>query len=179
MLQDLQKCMLKNTLKSSYKMITKNTELKEILELGKECSQCGHCCKYGSGFLADDDLKNIAEHLKMKKEDVKEKYLEEVTLFNTARLRPKTVKKGKPYGKCVFYDEKCTIHEVKPLQCRTGNGCNGFSEDLDAWFKLNFFVNSDDPKSLKEWNIYLESGGHTIDGGKIEDLKEEKNGKKS
>jgi len=73
--------------------LTKDTPLKDVLELGKECSMCGYCCRHGSGFLAREDLQKIADFLKITKEELQEKYLDEVEKFHTKMLRPKT-KKG-------------------------------------------------------------------------------------
>lgn len=152
-------------------MITKNTPLKEILEVGKECKRCGHCCQYGSGFLAHDDLKNISKFLGIKEKELKEKYLEEIDQFNTKRLRPKLLKKDKPYGPCTFFDKNigCKIQKVKPTQCRTGN-CSEQGEALSIWFTLNYFVNKDDPESIRQFNAYLKSGGKTLPGGSLKDF---------
>ena len=152
-------------------MIEKSTPLAKALELGKECKKCGHCCKHGTGFLVKGDVPKVAKFLGISEKKLKEKYLEAVTKFNTTLFRPVSIKKGKPYGVCVFYnDEKgCTIHKVKPLQCKIGT-CNEHGEELTIWFDLNYFVNSDNPQSIREWNVYLESGGKTIPGGEMKDL---------
>jgi Fe-S-cluster containining protein len=150
-------------------VITKSASLSKVLELGKECRKCGHCCKHGTGFLVSDDAKKIAKFLGISEEELKKKYLEKIIKFNTTLFRPKSVKKGKPYGVCVFYDNDCKIHQVKPLQCRVGN-CNEHGEELAVWFDLNYFVSKDDPQSIREWKVYLDSGGKTIKGGELEDL---------
>jgi len=150
-------------------MITKNTPLTEVLQIGKECKRCGHCCKYGSGFLADEDLKNIAQFLGITEKELEEKYLEEVEQFNTKRFRPKTMKQDKPFGPCVFFDAGCKIQDVKPLQCRVGN-CSQYGEDLSLWFTLNYFINREDPESMRQYNTYLKSGGKTLPGGNFRDF---------
>jgi Fe-S-cluster containining protein len=152
-------------------MITKNTPLKQVLDIGKECKRCGHCCQYGSGFLAGDDLKNISKFLGIKQEELKEKYLEEIEQFNTKRVRPKLIKKDKAYGVCVFFDNElgCKIQTVKPLQCRTGN-CSTQGEELSIWFTLNYFVNKNDPESIRQFNAYLKSGGKILPEGSLKDF---------
>jgi Fe-S-cluster containining protein len=82
-----------------------------------------------------------------------------------------SIKKGRPYGKCIFLKNKnnCTIHEVKPLHCRIGN-CSEYGEDLTVWFALNFCVNPADPESIRQWALYLESGGKNIPGGELKEL---------
>ena len=153
------------------KVITKSTSLSKVLKLGKECKKCGHCCKHGTGFLVKDDFKKIAKHLGITEKELIEKYLEPVIKFNTTLYRPVSIKKGKPYGVCVFYDDKkeCTIHKVKPLHCKVGN-CNEYGEEISVWFDLNYFVNEDDPQSIREWSLYLKSGGKNIPGGTLQEL---------
>jgi len=150
-------------------MIEKSTPLAKVLELGKECRKCGHCCQHGTGFLVKEDIPKIAEFLGITEKELKEKYLEPITKFNTTLFRPKSVKKDKPYGVCVFFNKDCTIHQVKPLHCRIGN-CNEHGEELAVWFDLNYFVNPDDPQSIREWKLYLDSGGKTIPGGSLQEL---------
>ncbi|MBW2984994.1 YkgJ family cysteine cluster protein [Candidatus Woesearchaeota archaeon] len=152
-------------------MITKKTKLKKVLELGKKCKKCGHCCSHGSGALADDDLKKIAGFLKTTEEELKKTCLEEVEKFNTKRLRPVTVKTTKPYGRCAFFNKEkgCVIHPVKPLECKIGN-CSKHGEDLSLWFMLNYFVNPDDPESVRQYASYLIRGGKTLKGGKLKEI---------
>ena len=68
-----------------------------------------------------------------------------------------------------FGDIGCKIHKVKPLQCRIGN-CGEHGEELSIWFMLNYLVNTKDPESIRQYNIYLQSGGKTIPGGNLEEL---------
>src|SRR3989338_3873624 len=99
-------------------MLSKSTPLDDVLKLTPPCSchACNHGCTVGSGFLVEGDSKKIAEVLNISEVELKEKFLEEVELFNKKILRPKLLRQGKPYGKCIFYDEekKCTVHKVKP-----------------------------------------------------------------
>lgn len=150
-------------------MITKSTPLKVVLEKGNECKRCGRCCNLGTGIAAEEDIENIAKHLELGQDELKERYLEPVTKFNKTLFRPKTDKK--PYGTCVFFDDKkgCRINDVKPLQCRISN-CDKQTEDITVWFTLNHFVNEHDPESIRQWALYLETGGKNIPGGKLEEL---------
>ena len=152
-------------------MISKKTKLKKVLELGKKCKKCGHCCSHGSGALADDDLKKIAKFLKTTEKELEKTCLEEVERFNTKRLRPIIIKKGKPYGRCIFLDDKkgCKINPAKPLECKVGN-CSKHGEDLSLWFMLNYFVDPDDPESVRQYASYLIRGGKTLKGGRIEEI---------
>ncbi len=151
-------------------MIKKNTPLKQVLEHGKSCThRCGHCCTYGSGCLVGEDKKDIAKFLDIDENELEEKYLEVIEKFNTKLLRPKLKRKeGMPYGKCVFLtkDYGCSIHPVKPLQCKIGT-CSEHGEQLALWFTLNFFVNPADPESIRQFAAYLKSGGKTLLGGEL------------
>lgn len=149
-------------------MITRNMPLKEVLNLAHPC-RCGACsngCKFGSGFLAEDDAKRLAKFLGITDKELKEKYLEEVEQFNTKLLRPKLERKeNKPYGKCIFFDKEigCKIHEAKPLQCKVSMGCKDYGEDLSLWFMHNYIINENDAKSMEEYEAYLESGGKKLE----------------
>ena len=148
--------------------ISKNTPEKTILELGKECKRCNKCCTFGSGCLADDDVKKIANFLKIKEEELKKKYLEEIEKFNTKRFRPKILRQGKKYGKCVFLsNDGCTIHKVKPFECKIAN-CSKHGQSVSIWFMLNYFVNNS-PESVRQFASYLKTHP-TLKGGKLEEL---------
>ncbi len=152
--------------------ITKDTPLSEILKLGKTCSECGHCCRHGSGALARGDLKRIAEKLGMTEEELKKRYLVSEEKFNTTLLKPRLIKEeGKPYGRCVFLtpDNKCSINDVKPLQCRIGN-CTEHGEKLNLWFMLNYHLNENDPESIRQYAVYLRCGGKTVPGAELREL---------
>lgn len=162
--------------KSKKKALRRNTPLSDVLELGKVCKKCGHCCSHGSGALAREDIKNIAKSLGMDEKEVREKYLEEIDRFNTKLLRPKLIKhEGKPYGRCVFLTPKneCSINEVKPLQCKIGN-CSREGERLNLWFMLNYHLNENDPESVRQYAIYLKCGGKTLPGAELENLVKDK-----
>ena len=142
------------------------------------CKACSHGCKLGSGLLAKGDEKRLALYLKISEEDLKEKFLEEVERFNTKLLRPKLIRNKKEvYGKCIFYDDEkgCTVHEAKPLECKTSMGCKEYGEELSIWFMLNHAVNKDDPESIRQYSQYLRSGGKTLQGAQLNDFVPDKN----
>ena len=156
-------------------MITKNTPLKQILKLAPacKCEACSHGCRYGSGLLAKGDEKKLASYLNISEEQLKEKFLEEVERFNTKLLKPKLIRNAKEaYGKCIFYDNEkgCTVHDAKPLECKTSMGCKDYGEELSIWFMLNHAVNADDPESIRQYSQYLKSGGKTIIGAQLNKL---------
>ena len=156
-------------------MINKNTPLKEILKLASpcQCDSCNHGCKYGSGSLAEGDSKKIAEFLKISEEDLKTDFLEETELFNKKILKPKLLReKGKVHGRCIFYNDKkgCTIHEVKPLECKTSIQCKEYGDELSVWFMVNYAVDAADPESVRQYSQYIKSGGKVIEGAELQKL---------
>ena len=170
----LKKCK-KSSIKELIKIITKNTPLKEVLKLAApcQCSSCNHGCKFGSGSLAGDDAKKISAFLDISEEELKKGFLEEVELFNKKLLRPRLIREeGKQYGRCVFFDDEkgCTIHEVKPLECRTSIQCKGYGKDLSVCFMVNHVVDANDAESIRQYANYTKSGGKIIPGSLLLDL---------
>jgi Fe-S-cluster containining protein len=153
--------------------IKKDTPLKDILEKGNaiNCKKCGHCCKYSSGFLIETDITKIKDFLDIDEKELKEKYLENVDLFNTVMFRPKILRDGKPFGKCIFLndDDKCKIHKVKPMQCKIGICDEKHGHEIMEWFYLNYCVKPFNRSSLLQWQARLKSHD-TIEGGRIEEL---------
>lgn len=138
-----------------------------------KCNACNNGCKFGSGSLAGDDAKKIAEFLGTSEEDLKKDFLQEIELFNKKLLHPQLIKqKGKPYGRCVFYnDEKgCTIHQVKPLECKTSIQCKDYGEELSIWFMVNHVIDVNDPESIRQYAQYIKSGGKLIHGASLQEL---------
>ena len=153
-------------------MISRATSLKRILEIGSPCNKCGHCCKFNSGLVTEQDIDAISESLNMDRDVFIQAYLEEIEMFHTKIFRFKINKEDdKPYGKCVFFSgsEGCKIHSVKPIFCQTSN-CFAYSQDLIAWFYLNYLVNPDDPQSIRDYASYLESEGKLIPGGHLHEI---------
>ena len=156
-------------------IITKSTPLKEVLKLAApcRCNSCNHGCKYGSGSLAGGDSKNIARFLGISEEELKKGFLEEIELFNKKVFRPKLIRENnKPHGQCVFFDEEtgCTIHEAKPLECKTSIQCKNYGEDLSIWFMVNHIIDVDNPESVRQYAQYINTGGKIIPGAELENL---------
>lgn len=160
--------------------IRRNMTAEEVMKLAKPCSceACRHGCTMGSGVLAEGDKERLARYLGITEQELEEKYLEKTEQFNRTRFRPRLLRKGgRPYGRCVFYDDKegCAVHEAKPLQCRTAMGCKDYGEDLATWFAVNHLVDSDDPESVRQYEAALKGGMRAIQGGKVEDIVPDKN----
>lgn len=155
-------------------MISKNDPIDKVLELAVACScpECNHGCTMGSGSLIDGDAQNIAKFLGIPLKKFKKKYLSKLRMFNKEVLKPKIIrKKGKPYGPCVFFKKgKCSVHPVKPLECKLAMGCRPYGEELTLWFMLNYVLDTNDDESIREYSSYLKSGGKTLPGGQLEDI---------
>ena len=75
------------------------------------CQKCGTCCRgYGGTFITDADVQAIAAYIGT-----------DAATFVDDFCR---LSGGKPIlaqqenGFCIFWDEVCTIHPVKPRMCR-------------------------------------------------------------
>ncbi|RLE37974.1 hypothetical protein DRJ17_05315 [Candidatus Woesearchaeota archaeon] len=158
-----------------YINISIHTPLETIKKLSENCKKCGHCCSYGSGLMLKDDIKKLASFLKISEDKLKKKYLEPVTRFGVSLFRPKLIKtKDKehlPYGRCIFLTEnkECKIQKAKPLQCKLTT-CNKHGTDIGVWFNLNYLIDPKNPETIRQWDLYLKSGGRNIPGGKLNEL---------
>ncbi len=76
-----------------------------------ECRNCGKCCQgFGGTYVTEQNIEQIAAYLRIEPDRVRSDYC--------ASSGRKTVLGQKKDGYCVFWDEKCTIHPVKPRMCR-------------------------------------------------------------
>jgi uncharacterized protein len=76
-----------------------------------ECTQCGTCCKgYGGTYVGSREIAAMADYLKMPAHIVKERFC--------TPSGNQTVLTQRADGYCIFWDQNCTIHPVKPLMCR-------------------------------------------------------------
>jgi len=76
-----------------------------------ECRQCGRCCQgYGGTYVTDDDIERIARFI----DSDPQKFVDQ--FCSLSGHRPLLAQKEDGY--CIFWDQLCTIHPVKPLMCR-------------------------------------------------------------
>lgn len=149
--------------------ITKETTIQEILKIGSHCTRSGHCCSYSGGFVLEGEILIMAKHIGINEDEFKQRYLDEIESFNTKHFKLKSNKDSKPFGPCIFLKNNlCSIHEVKPLHCRVGS-CHRLGEQLSIWFALNYFVNKNDPESIRQWAQYLKTHP-SIPGGELHEL---------
>lgn len=121
------------------------------------CERCGHCCRFGSGYLTEADMTSIADHLQITPHTLRERYLEEVPLLTKTMYRPRLNREhGRVYGSCVFLDDnRCTIYPVRPVYCRIGTGCKDHADLVWQWFLYHHVA----MYSASAWDEYT----HLID----------------
>jgi len=159
-----------------YVGITRKTPKQDAIKYGncdkgKACTSCSHACTMSSGFLVGDDFAKLAKHLGVTEAKLKMNWLESVRLYNKTMWRPKLLREsGKPYGRCVFFDdhENCTIHAIKPLHCKVST-CGTYGEQLSQWFMLNHVIDANDPVAVREWAQTLKHHP-TIPGGELHEI---------
>jgi len=84
------------------------------------CESCeGRCCtgESGSIFATKSEFQNIAKHLDLSMDELKEKYLIKVN----KRYSLSEIRYNESYD-CIFYNRSnngCNIYDVRPSQCRT------------------------------------------------------------
>lgn len=91
-----------------------------------ECRQCGDCCRgYGGTYVTEADIRRIAAHIGEAPESFKERYCQ------MSAGRPVLTQAADGY--CVFHQELCRIHLVKPRMCRRWPFIDAVLEDIHNW----------------------------------------------
>jgi Fe-S-cluster containining protein len=87
---------------------------------------CGECCKgFGGTFVTDHDIEQISSRLGVKADFFLNQYCD------WSGGRP-LIRTGDS-GHCVFWDELCTIHDVKPRMCRLWPFIESILVDPSNW----------------------------------------------
>ncbi|HRD55159.1 MAG TPA: YkgJ family cysteine cluster protein [Parachlamydiaceae bacterium] len=98
--------------------ILKNDDNNEIWYkdgLKFQCTGCGKCCTGSPGvvFVTEEEMGNMASFLKITAKDFAKRYM------RTVNGRLALVELRQNYD-CIFLkNNKCSIYEVRPKQCRT------------------------------------------------------------
>ena len=91
-----------------------------------ECRQCGDCCRgYGGTFVSKRDINAIASFLGEDPETFV------ATYCRFSGKRPLLSQKENGY--CIFWDQICTIHPVKPKMCRRWPFIESVLRDVSNW----------------------------------------------
>ena len=79
------------------------------------CTQCGKCCAGAPGtvFMNAAESERLARHLGLPVEQFLAEYAYPVEGGHSLR------ETGENYACILFRDERCTVYEVRPSQCRT------------------------------------------------------------
>ncbi len=94
-----------------------------------KCTGCGKCCTGSPGyvFLALSDLDRLAQHFSLTPKAFAAKYTYRVDEKISLIDRP-----GSDH--CVFLvDNKCSVYEARPSQCRTFPWWLYFLRDANSW----------------------------------------------
>jgi len=90
------------------------------------CQMCGECCRgYGGTYVSESDIKAIANFIGEDPEHFKTRYCQ----LSGSRY----VLAQAESGYCVFWDELCRIHPVKPRMCRNWPYISAVLEDVANW----------------------------------------------
>lgn len=91
-----------------------------------ECRRCGDCCKgFGGTYLSPADVERISSFIGVSQREFLRGYC--------------TLSGGKPIiaqaetGYCIFWDQLCTIHPVKPRMCRQWPFIRAVTIDVANW----------------------------------------------
>lgn len=98
------------------------------------CTQCGNCCSGASGFVwvTAPEIDAIAAHLRVSPADFTAQHTRRTTSGRRSLLERRN-------GDCEFLlrdangKTRCSIHAVRPVQCRTWPFWGSNLESAEAW----------------------------------------------
>ncbi len=109
-----------------------------------QCDKCGNCCKgFGGTFVNQKEIEEISEFLKIDPAQFRQKYCQ--------MSGKKLVLAQREDGFCVFWDQICTIHPVKPRMCRAWPFIKAVLTDIQNWHIMAGFcpgMRTDFPDSV-------------------------------
>jgi hypothetical protein len=87
---------------------------------------CGECCRgYGGTYVNREDIKAICRYTRI----APDAFVETCCVRSGRRL----ILKQKKNGYCLFWDQKCTIHPVKPRMCKAWPFIQSVLVDVSNW----------------------------------------------
>ena len=90
------------------------------------CQMCGDCCRgYGGTYVTARDIQAIAAYINEDPERFKAQYCQS--------SGSRYVLAQSENGYCVFWDQLCQIHPVKPRMCRNWPYIAAILEDVTNW----------------------------------------------
>lgn len=126
-----------------------------------QCTGCGKCCTGAPGhvFLTEKDLETLAKYFQMTPVQFAKKYCRLVD------GKYSLLERSKPYD-CIFLrDNRCTVYDARPVQCRTFPWWDENLRTSSDWQETAKYcegINSDAPlisshEVEKELTTYLDS----------------------
>jgi Fe-S-cluster containining protein len=111
-----------------------------------ECTSCGQCCTGAPGYVlfTDAEAARIAGHLGLSKGDFLDRYTTDLGAAVSGRSRTFKENESEQGHDCIFLDRAtqpgkalCSIHELRPTQCRTFPFWPEHVESPRAWQRLS------------------------------------------
>ena len=93
------------------------------------CQQCGDCCKgYGGTYVSEADIRRMAIFIKVEPSVFYKRYCQ--------KSGDRHVLAQGQDGFCIFYQEGCSIHAVKPKMCRDWPYIQNLLVDFKNWHAM-------------------------------------------
>ncbi len=90
------------------------------------CEKCGKCCKgFGGTVVNQKEIAEISKFLNIDPDQFKQKYCQP--------SGKKLVLAQREDGYCIFWDQICTIHPVKPHMCKAWPFIKAVVTDVQNW----------------------------------------------
>jgi uncharacterized protein len=91
-----------------------------------QCQKCGDCCKgYGGTYVSEDDIKKISSYIGTPAAQFISQYC---CMSNNKPLLAQRAD-----GYCIFWNDVCTIHPVKPKMCKDWPFISSVLVDPNNW----------------------------------------------
>jgi Fe-S-cluster containining protein len=90
------------------------------------CRRCGNCCKgYGGTYITETEIDKICRYLGLERPKFIKHYCQ------MSGDRPVIAQGANGY--CIFWDQLCSIHAVKPRMCRNWPFIESILVDARNW----------------------------------------------
>lgn len=94
-----------------------------------KCTECGKCCTGAPGYvwLTEEDIERLSKHFELTREEFIKKHVRFVGKRLSLNEIPKT------YDCEFFKDNKCSVYQARPKQCRKFPFWDENLKDPVAW----------------------------------------------
>ena len=91
-----------------------------------QCQKCGDCCKgYGGTYVTENDIEKISSYIGLPSQQ----FISQFCCMSNGKL----LLAQRADGYCILWDEKCTIHPVKPRMCKAWPFIPSVLADPNNW----------------------------------------------